>query len=201
MFFFTADTHLGHTNILSQCRPQFGSVDQMDDAIIQSINKRMTRADTLYILGDFIFRSVQAPQAYLERLKPKKLLIEGNHDRDWLRKLTDEEKSRYFLDITPQYTIKKNGIELHLCHFPQLAWKRSHFFGTSFSICGHIHNGRDSLAAQLFPQITNQFNAGVDINGFAPVTFGELVENNAAFYGRTYTSEEQEKLTAAISKL
>lgn len=202
MELYIADTHFGHTNILSQCRPQFASIEEMNRTIIDNINRKMTRKDLLYILGDFSFRSQTPPTEFLEAIKPKKILILGNHDRDWLKHLSPEEIDRYFVGVYPQYSVKKNGIELHFNHFPQLAWNRSHYFAQSLSICGHIHNARTStIAAQLFPLVKCQFNAGVDINHFEPVTLAELVANNTAFYERVYTDEEWEALQMTIEKL
>ena len=202
MDMYVSDTHFGHSGILAECRPQFKTVDEMDATIIDNINRKMKRNDTLYIIGDFIFRTKRSPIEYLEAIKPKKILILGNHDRDWLRHLTDEEVGHYFLAVYQQHFVKKHGIELHFNHFPQLAWNRSHFFAQSFSICGHIHNARDtSIASQLFPGVKCQFNAGVDINNFEPVTFEELVYNNTLFYERTYTDTEEEMLRASITKL
>ena len=202
MELFIADTHFGHENILSVCRPQFSSIEEMDSTMIQNINRKMKKTDTLYILGDFAYRSKQPPQAYLEAIKPRKILIEGNHDRDWLKHLSEEEIKRYFVGVYPRHSIKKNGIELHFDHFPRLAWNRSHYFAQSFSICGHIHNARDTtVAARLFPQVPCQFNAGVDVNRFEPVTFAELVENNIRFYQLAYSEREEELLTQAVRKL
>lgn len=202
MNLFISDTHFGHENILEECRPQFRSIEEMNETIIQNINRKMTRRDVLYIMGDFAFRSRVSPVEYLEAIKPKKVLLLGNHDKDWLRHLSDEDVARLFLGVYQTHSMKKNGIELHLNHFPMLAWNRSHYFGYTFSICGHIHNAREtSLAASLFPQTKGQFNAGVDINHFEPVTFAELVENNTLFYGRTYTDEEQALLNAAVEKI
>lgn len=48
----------------------------------------------------------------------------------------------------------------------------------SYMIHGHIHN---DTSADFYPLIAareNVLNAGVDINGFRPVTFEELLENN-----------------------
>lgn len=202
MDMYVSDTHFGHTNVLRQCRPQFSSVEEMNETIIKNINDRMKKSDTLYIVGDFAYRSKRPIVEYLEAIKPKKVLIVGNHDRDWLRHLDEEELGRQFVGIYQQFSLKKNGIELHFNHYPQLAWNRSHYFGQSFSICGHIHNaGESNLAARLFPQVRCQFNAGVDINGFQPVTFAELVANNTAFYRRVYTPEEQALLDTAIEKI
>ena len=202
MEMFIADTHFGHENILEECRRQFGSIDEMDSAIIENINRKMSKKDVLYIVGDFAFRSKRSPSEYLEAIKPQKVLILGNHDRDWLRHMSDEEINRYFLGVYQQYSFKKNGIELHLNHFPQLAWNRSHYFAQSFSVCGHIHDARESsVAARLFPLVSCQFNAGVDINNFEPVAFDELVANNRNFYGRRYSEEEEALLAQAIGRV
>lgn len=202
MEMFIADTHFGHANILSQCRPQFATIEEMNRTIIDNINCKMTRKDLLYIVGDFSFRSQTPPTEFLEAIKPRKILIIGNHDDSWLKKLSEEEIARYFVGVYPAYSYKKNGIEVHLSHFPQLAWNRSHFFAQSLSICGHIHNDRtEAIAAQLFPLVKCQFNAGVDINHFQPVTLEELVANNTAFYRRAYTEEEWTALQSTMEKL
>ena len=203
MDMFIADTHFGHENILKECRPMFSSVDEMNARIIDNINRKMKKNDVLYIVGDFAFRSKQrSPVEYLEAIEPKKILILGNHDKDWLKNLSSEQIAQHFLGVYEQYSVKKNGIELHFNHFPQLAWNRSHYFAQSFSICGHIHNARDtSDAARLFPAVRCQFNAGVDVNGFEPVTFEELVANNTTFYCREYSDEEQKLMRCAIDKV
>jgi calcineurin-like phosphoesterase family protein len=202
MEMYLSDTHLGHENIRAHCRPMFPDVETMNRTIIDNINARMTRRDTLYLLGDFAYRSATPVTEYLEAIRPKPVLLVGNHDGDWLRRLTEDEKSRYFAGIYPTYGFKKHGIEVHMNHYPMLAWSRSHFFAQSFSVCGHIHNTtQGKQAAELFPPLKCQFNAGADINGFAPVTFEELVRNNTAFYGREYTREEQELLDGAVRKV
>jgi len=202
MEYFISDTHFGHENILKESRGQFQTVEEMDEQILSAINKRVKKNDLLYILGDFSFRSKRSPVEYLEAIKGQKLLVVGNHDRDWLKKLTAEEQERLLVGVYSQYSVKRNGIELHMQHFPQLAWSRSHYFAQSFSICGHIHDKRDgTVAARLFPQVPCQFNAGVDVNGFEPVTLEELVRNNDRFYGRSYTEEERQALDEAIRKV
>ncbi len=202
MDMFIADTHFGHENILKECRPQFSSIEEMDTFIIDNINRKMKRSDTLYIVGDFSYRSKISPLEYLERIKPRKILIVGNHDRDWLKRIPEDQRKQYFLGVYHQHAIKKRGIELHFNHYPQLAWSRSHFFAQSFSIVGHIHGARDTtVAARLFPEVKCQFNAGVDVNAFEPVTFEELVANNNAYYRLEYTDAEREALETATRKI
>ena len=202
MEMFIADTHFGHENILKECRREFSSIDEMDACLIDNINSRMTRADTLYILGDFSYRAKRPVSEYLEAIKPKKVLIVGNHDESWLKKMPKEEIERLFVGVYPQYAFKRFGIEVHMSHYPRLAWSRSHYFAESLSICGHIHKQRDeTIAAELFPLVKTQFNAGADIHGYMPVTFQELVDNNTRFYERQYTDEEAKKLALTIEKL
>lgn len=66
-----------------------------------------------------------------------------------------------------------------------LTWKHAM---RSYMIHGHIHN---DTSADFYPLIAareNVLNAGVDINGFRPVTFEELLENNRHFKkGSFYT--------------
>ena len=63
MKWFTSDPHLNHKNI---CRGvsdweggrgtrDFNTIEEMNYAVLGSINSRVKRSDTLYILGDFAF--------------------------------------------------------------------------------------------------------------------------------------------------
>ncbi len=202
MDMYIADTHLGHEHILSECRPQFASIEEMDAAIIDGINRKMTRNDTLYILGDFAYRSRTPVIEYLNAIKPRKVLIKGNHDEDWLNQIPEAEKSVYFAGIHDRLHRRINKREMHLDHYPSLAWNRSHFFGQSIAVCGHIHARREgTIAAELFPLVRCQFNAGADINHFEPVTLAELVRNNMDFYGFRYTDEEWAILCDTVERL
>ncbi len=201
MEMFTADLHLGHEGILAS-RACFSSVAEMDAALIDNINRRMGRADTLYILGD-LFVSAAAP-AYevLSSIKPKKVLIRGNHDSGWLRRITEEQLALSRTEVHRAFAIKRNHKELHMAHFPALAWSRSHFFAESLMLSGHIHARREgTVAAELFPLVRCRFNAGADVNGFMPVTLVEMIENNRDFYNRSYTDEEWAALMTTAAAL
>jgi len=87
LIFFIADMHLGHANIIKHCDRPFSSVEEMDEHLISAWNKSVRPNDSVYILGDLIFRSTASPDSYLSRLRGKKHLILGNHDKDWIRKL------------------------------------------------------------------------------------------------------------------
>ena len=77
-----------------------------------------------------------------------------------------------------------------LCHYPMLEWMRSRYNinqddSKAFLIHGHIHNKRDNVTYQIIKEyLPCALNAGVDINGFMPVTFEELLINNNIWYER-----------------
>ena len=56
MMWFTADLHLGDTNILHDMDRPFASVEEMNRKVIDAINECVAADDRLYILGDFTYR-------------------------------------------------------------------------------------------------------------------------------------------------
>lgn len=76
--FFIADTHFGDMAICRYENRPFGSVSQMDDALIAGWNRAVSPEDTVYVLGDFGAEGREAE--ILARLSGRKLLVKGNHD-------------------------------------------------------------------------------------------------------------------------
>lgn len=181
MIFYTADLHLGHSNVIKLCNRPFSSIEEMDETLIANWNAKVHNGDTVYILGDLVWQKCD-PIPYLSRLKGKKHLIVGNHDKWAMR----EEVAAYFESITPYVELSLDCHPVTLCHYPMLEWKNSRKVGSSrlgYMIHGHIHNNVSPLYRPLF-EMDNALNAGVDINGFAPVSFDELLANNTAFKQR-----------------
>jgi len=85
MIFYTADLHLGHANVIRHCERPFQDADEMDEELIERWNRKVHKNDTVYIVGDFIFRCHRPPEEYFDLLKGKKHLILGNHDKYWLK--------------------------------------------------------------------------------------------------------------------
>ena len=50
---FTADTHFNHRRLIEINRPQFGSVEEMNETMIERWNERVKKGDRVYHLGDF----------------------------------------------------------------------------------------------------------------------------------------------------
>lgn len=77
--FFTADHHFGHDKIIPWCRPQFSSVEEMDECLIDCWNATVRPGDRVYHLGDFAWTTKDAKRVR-PRLNGTIRLIVGNHD-------------------------------------------------------------------------------------------------------------------------
>ncbi len=175
MIYFTSDLHLGHHNIIRLCDRPFSTVEEMDETLIRNWNSKVTNGDTVYILGDLFFRNERPAEEYLKLLKGKKHLIIGNHDKDWIKKCALED---HFESVNNLHFLNDGKRQMTLCHYPMMSWP--HMVRT-YMVFGHIHGNTDADYWPLICKNELMLNAGVDINGFMPVTFEEMVENNRHF--------------------
>ena len=179
MIYFTSDLHLGHENIIKHCGRPFSSVEEMDEFIITNWNKRVHKNDIVYIVGDITLKNVGG-DAFVRRLKGKKILILGNHDQ-FIRRSGASELFEY---IKAMDECRIDGRRITLCHYPMIEWPGSRREPETkpygYLVYGHIHNGVKQLFRHLY-ESENALNAGMDVNGFMPVTWNELVENNIAY--------------------
>lgn len=197
---FTSDLHLGHANIiltcgrnLEGCGENLATVDEMNDFLIRKWNEKVKEDDIVYILGDLSYRSSISVKTYLKQLKGRKHLIVGNHDFQWQKNIANIND--YFESVSDMKVIRLGEKLITLCHYPLLEWngsRRAKNQQTSISwlIHGHIHNSKDNVFEYIRDNLPCALNCGVDINGFEPVTFEELLANNNKWYGRSkYDSE------------
>lgn len=156
--FFTADTHYGdHRTINIQKRP-FASVGEMDAVLIERWNAMVGPDDIVWHLGDVARRAADVP-ALLDRLHGTKHLLRGNNDPD--ATLT----AIGWASVGDYAEIVVDGEALVLCHYPFRSWNGQHR-GT-LNLHGHSHG-------RLKP-MPRQFDVGVDVQEFAPVTLERLL--------------------------
>lgn len=176
MIFYTADPHFGYEPLVAG-RP-FASVAEMDEAMIAAWNGVVGPADTVYLVGDIGWNGGHVPCRTLARLNGRKHLIRGNHDTGFL---DAPLLYRYFETVTDFLEIDDGNDHIFLSHYPILYSKPK-----GYMIHGHLHgSGQFHEILSAMPRL---LNAGVDINGFAPVTLAQLIENNARFYSQPMES-------------
>lgn len=185
--FFTSDTHFGH-EFISKKRG-FDSIQDHDETLIKNWNSRIDNGDRIYILGDFIFNTVE-PNQYLKELNGEKFLILGNHDR--IGKHNEEIYKKYLVWIKDYFVLKiKNGINIPstkivLSHYPFEVWDSDHYGSLSFF--GHIHRECRHKPLQKLP---NRCNVGVDVWDFVPVELNEIINKlkTDGLYKKDYREE------------
>ena len=85
--YLISDSHFGHANILKflgadgkRIRPEFSSVEEMDEYMVDKWNSVVTPQDHVWHLGDVVMSRHNLP--IIHRLYGHKRLILGNHDRE-----------------------------------------------------------------------------------------------------------------------
>lgn len=172
--FFTGDTHFGHANVIKYANRPFASVEEMDEAMVANWNAVVGDHEDVYHLGDFAFyKKVERVLAVLCRLRGRKHLIFGNHDKTHRR---DErflklwETTRDFAEIKIADPTAHDGKSrrIVLCHYAMLVWNKSHY-GT-WQLHGHSHGTLQDDPRAL------RLDVGVDCWGMAPVSYEVLRE-------------------------
>lgn len=150
--YFTSDLHIYHKNILRHCPERVnmcGAADENDVAawdkwIMEKWNDVIKRDDIVYILGDFSFANTEWTRKILSKLRGKKFLILGNHDK------SSEKLTEHFVQITQikEVTFKKSTYDfleedflVTMCHYPMITWNAKHY--GACMIHGHCHGRLD----------------------------------------------------------
>ena len=181
---FTADTHLGHGNIVKFCLrpfltpPEFEraredprgdwrvspeTLERHDAGIIGAINAVVQPDDTLWVLGDFCKGKLAAAQAYRDRIACQNVnLVWGNHDHKSI--------GAAFGKAIDQGMVKVDGCKIWLNHFPMRSWHKS--FHGSWHLYGHVH-GRLQPEDERTPWLLTK-DVGVDACDYRPVSLDDL---------------------------
>lgn len=192
---FFSDPHFFHGNIIKYCMRPFmtseeydimtlgskeerrklriskGSIESMNDTIVNNINSCVDRNDTLYCLGDFVLGTdaTKGAQVMLDRLVCKQVnLIYGNHDKRRVGRLFSSAKDLATVKV------RAGGAKqaIVLCHYPLMGWDKQHH--GAWHLFGHFH-GDDPPGADLLKSIL-AFDVGMDCHGFMPLNFTDIKE-------------------------
>jgi len=159
--FFTSDTHFGHGGALGLYRRPFASVAAMNEGLAERWNETVGFDDVVWHLGDFAIRQRPGVVAeLLARLNGRKHLVAGNNDPPATAELAGWESVQPYAEMTVE------GVSVVLCHYPFRSWRG---MGKGWiNLHGHSHGRLKPL-----PQ---QFDVGVDVWDFRPVTLSEILQ-------------------------
>jgi calcineurin-like phosphoesterase family protein len=162
--FFTADTHFGHKGVLAISRRPFTDIDEHDEMLVQAWNGVVGPRDEVWHLGDFAMgSSPERCAAVFKRLRGRKLLVRGNHDKPRVTGLPWHE-------VHDLVSRRIEGQRIIMAHYPMRAWPGA--WRGSIQLFGHTHG--------LLPDTSQSCDVGVDRWSYAPVTLGQIRERLAA---------------------
>ena len=166
MIYFTSDLHLGHNAIINIVNRPFNNVEEMNNALINNINSFVNNNDTLYILGDISHKlTVDESNELIRRINGKKILIKGNHDKEFDKSL--------FEGIYDYLEINLNNRNIILMHYPLKTWKNNR--RGSIQLHGHIHAPKEYNEFNKKHGIY-QYDVGVDANGYYPISIDYIID-------------------------
>lgn len=173
--FFTADLHMGHTNLIKNGVRHFKDCQEHDETIITNWNNVVKKQDLIYIAGDCVWGG---DFSLLSCLNGQKIVIKGNHDK---KHDLNKAKSSNIINnwhYLKGITYKDNYI--FMCHYPMLSWDRA--FHESYCAFGHTHNTLEITKGR-------SMDVGVDANNFTPIHIDDFINklkyrSNKYFYNK-----------------
>lgn len=169
---FIADLHLDHEGVLEMSGRLFRNIYEHDQCMIAQVNRYVSPNDTLYVLGDVGWNSIDA---YMDQILCKNIhLIWGNHDKNSFGK-----KFKTYQDVLEiKIGQKPNQHKLFMSHYAHAYWPSSHH--GAFHIYGHTHRQREATLDAAFPG-RRSIDVGVDnalhiLGEYRPFNEVELIE-------------------------
>lgn len=191
--FFTSDFHLNHFSMTSHPQSRnyanrpWKSIKDMNEAIVERFNSRVTNEDIVYFLGDFTLGKMSVVEEFLPRLNRKEFhFIAGNHDKIFKKFGNRQLRDLYFkAGVDELYLYKEitlsNGLRVGLSHLPyeppradyhddkRYVSKRPKDRG-QILLCGHRHSRPDNKI------LLRQIDVGVDGWNWYPVSEEEILQ-------------------------
>lgn len=161
MFWFSADHHFNHFNIIEYCKRPFFTWQQMNQEIIERHNSRVSKSDTVYVLGDFKF-GANGPNTYelQQAMHGKLIFIRGNHD-----------KNNGLNTVLERAFVRSFGHDFLLIHRPEdVLQVHDHF---NFALVGHVH---EKWMFSKNERGDKMINVGVDVWDFYPVHLKQILK-------------------------
>lgn len=188
MIYFTSDLHFNHKNIirkLSSWGPgstmrDFDSILQMNQTIIDNINKKVGSDDTLICLGDWTFGSPTNMVSTRNQINCKNIeLILGNHDGQHGKEFDPYVGTNFrasslfsFYGRYMEFSHKQGDDSYYfVCfHYPITSW--NHMGSGAIHLHGHCHSPRNNR----FFNGGKSMDVGLDGNNMEVYSMDDIIK-------------------------
>ena len=187
---FTSDTHYSHSNIAGESVSRwqrgyrdFGSVWEMNQALVEGINRYVKEDDILYHLGDWSFGGIHNIKLFRDSIVCQNIhLILGNHDQHIVDKEVKFHDTSFnpielFSSVSQVLEVSHGKNRFFMSHYPHLSWH--HATKGVIMLHGHEHGSFNHLN-----QNTLRMDVGIDsakmiLGEFRPFSIEEVIDLNS----------------------
>lgn len=160
MRYYIADLHFCHDNLNHRmdCRG-FKDGEAMNEYMIDKWNSRVRANDEVIILGDFcVSTKAEEVNNILSRLKGRKHLIIGNHDKFLSLRKFDQSHFKWVADYKEIHDNKRKVI---LSHYPIMCYNSQYRVDgegnpKTYMLYGHVHNTYDEILINEYKKMTEK---------------------------------------------
>lgn len=179
MLRYIADCHFGHENVIKYDNRPFKDIDEMDRKMVELWNDHVSNEDTVFILGDFVWKGFKSWCDIVKNLNGHLVFVKGNHDKaETIINICAHFKNTEY--VGEQTTVVDNDRHVVLNHCPMSCYPNS--YHGWYHLYGHVHVSFDYnviLSTQraleaLYMTKFKMFNVGAMLIGYYPRTLDEI---------------------------
>jgi calcineurin-like phosphoesterase family protein len=187
-WFYIADPHLGHANIIRHCQRPFAHVDDMDRSILEGMRAAEATSPRVRIIvaGDLAFNlpAVIERHGWLQRPQSH-VFLAGNHDRVIRHRPNYEAAFGTIVGNEKTWATHSLVIVDHCGPTPKRVLVSHNPLpvphGAEVNVYGHYHDNltanpaaHDLKSLAWLLDSTTHYNAGVELNAYRPRRLTEL---------------------------
>lgn len=172
MIFVTSDLHLCHNKEFLYGPRGFGSIEDMNAAVVERWNGKVSEDDDVYILGDLMLCDNDTAMTLVRQLNGKIHIILGNHDTD--NRIALYRTLDNVIEIAYATMIKYDGLRFFLTHYPCVTYNvpKERLKQMTISLFGHTHAKEKFYEDKFY-----MYNVALDAHDLYPVSMDEVVAN------------------------
>jgi calcineurin-like phosphoesterase family protein len=170
----------------------FNSLEEMTEYMIKQWNSKVGKNDEVVVLGDLALSDGESVNKVLNKLNGKIFLIEGNHDKRYLK---DKKFNKKRFEWIKSYAeMSDDGNKVIVCHYPILFYNgqyriKNNGEAKTYMLYGHVHDTDDQRLIEKFTEITrsttkqdggkiptNAINCFCMYSDYVPLTLKEWIK-------------------------
>lgn len=170
MIFVTSDLHLCHNKEFLYGSRGFGSIEDMNSAVVERWNSKVSEDDDVYILGDLMLCDNDTAMDLVRQLNGKIHIILGNHDTD--NRVVLYRTLANVVEIAYATMVKYDGLKFFMTHYPCVTYNvpKEGLKQMIISLFGHTHEKEKFYEDRFY-----MYNVALDAHDLSPVSMDEVV--------------------------